>query len=444
MVSLPSAVLLAVQWAGFSLPAEDSAAASPIDGPYQRSVALVREALKKRPQDPRLHFILGDVHQRHRQHRESLDAFQAAIRLDPTLAEAQLRVGEVCTALGELDRAAGAYRRLISMNFPPLLIPARVNLSNVYFQAGKFAEAAEELRQVVRPNDGSDEYRYQLARALDGQAKSLAGEPGAAGRLAQLEDEAVRFLEEAARINAGHPRVHYLLGLLYQRQKKPVEARRELELFQKLRVERGDLASAAFQKEEEFFVADTVLQLARNGFEAGDTAGALALLKEAIAGQPVALRLSNLEGWIHLKQQRFDDAARSYQRVLDRDPQNAEALWNFGTAHLRAGRPEEAAPFLVRGAEVRKSFPEGWELLADLALQGGTLAPRAEEFARNAVRYRPSPPNIFRLLGILRGKGDLQGAERLLQEGLQRNPGHPDLLRALQGLQAGDLRGRPR
>ncbi len=434
MVSLALSTFLAVLSAGIPLPAEDPAA-PPIDGPYQRSLTLVREALQKRPQDARLYFILGDVHQRHRQHRGSLEAFQTALRLDPTLAEAQLRIGEVCTALGELDRAAEAYRRLISMNFPPLQIPARVNLSNVYFQAGKFAEAADELRQVVHPNDGSDEYRYQLARALDGQAKSLAGQPEAAARVSQLEDEAVQVLEEAARINAGHPRVHYLLGLLYQRRKKPAEARREMELFQKLRAERGDLASAAFQKEEEFFVADTVLQIARSGFEAGDASGALALLQGAIAGQPGALRLSNLEGWIHLKQQRFDDAARSYQRVLDRDPQNAEALWNFGTARLRAGRPEEAAPFLVRGAEVRKTFPDGWELLADLAIKGGSLAPRAEEFARAAVRYRPSPPNILRLLGLLRGRGDLQGCERLLQEGLQRNPGHPDLVRALQSLQ---------
>ena len=94
----------------------------------------------------------------------------------------------------------------------------------------------------------------------------------------------------------------------------------------------------------------------------------------------------------------------------------------------------EASSYLLQSMEIRRSFAEGWEILARLARSGGAPAERAEEFARRALELRPSASNYGALAEILFEKGSAEAARQVLAAGIDKHPGDPDLRAAMQAL----------
>ena len=94
---------------------------------------------------------------------------------------------------------------------------------------------------------------------------------------------------------------------------------------------------------------------------------------------------------------RLDEAAAVYQKILDEDPKNAEAL----------------------------------QLLGVVALQKGDF-PRAIRLIRDAMAMAGENPDYLNNLGqALYGSGDLAGALDSYRRALKRNPRHPDVLNNL-------------
>ena len=94
---------------------------------------------------------------------------------------------------------------------------------------------------------------------------------------------------------------------------------------------------------------------------------------------------------------RLDEAAAVYQKILDEDPKNAEAL----------------------------------QLLGVVALQNGDF-PRAIRLIRDAMAMAGETPDYLNNLGqALYGSGDLAGALDSYRRALKRNPRHPDVLNNL-------------
>ena len=128
-------------------------------------------------------------------------------------------------------------------------------------------------------------------------------------------------------------------------------------------------------------------------------------------------------------------------------PDHPEALWNLGKIELAAGRLEEAARLLLRATEIRRSAPDGWELLTRLALERRIFPERAEEFAHRALLLRPSARNHERLAQARFLRGDRDGAIAAIRQGLERHPTDEGLragLEALAGAAGASRRGNGR
>lgn len=211
-------------------------------------------------------------------------------------------------------------------------------------------------------------------------------------------------------------------------------ARKSLDAYRKWRPPNTPLAKDAFERSEVLFEARTAVRLARVLFESGGAEEAMANVGRALRLQPDFIDALAYEGWIHLRLGRHEEAARSYERALSVEPEHVESLWNLGKVHLAMGDLERAAPLILRATEIRRSFAEGWELLSKLAGEGGVYKERAEEFARNALRLRPTPPNYARLAEALLAKGSLSDSRKVLDEGLARYPDDEHLRFALDAL----------
>ncbi|PWC31140.1 tetratricopeptide repeat protein [Azospirillum sp. TSO35-2] len=141
-----------------------------------------------------------------------------------------------------------------------------------------------------------------------------------------------------------------------------------------------------------------------------------------------------------LKAGRLDEADVLYRRVLDADPDNAEALHRMGFLAARRGDDDGALPLLARSVELAPD--------ADALFNLGTLHHRAlrteEAIAtyRRAIALRPDFPSAeYHLSESLQGIGRLDEALAALDVLLGRHPHFPPGWR-----QRGDIEaelGRP-
>jgi tetratricopeptide (TPR) repeat protein len=122
----------------------------------------------------------------------------------------------------------------------------------------------------------------------------------------------------------------------------------------------------------------------------------------------------NLESAFELHQAgRYADAGRGYQALLDRDPDNPDALHLFGVMHYQCGYTVRAAELTGRAVVLR---PEVAAYRANLAeIQRALCQPKeAVESCRTALRLRPHYPEALNNLGLaLHELG--QNAEALAQ-----------------------------
>lgn len=122
--------------------------------------------------------------------------------------------------------------------------------------------------------------------------------------------------------------------------------------------------------------------------DAGDPAGAEALLRQAVAAEPGYAEAHILNGRLQESRDRWDAAVESYRLAAEADPRHAEALNQLGLALLHLGREGEAL----------RHFEETIRVLPDL----------------------PGPYNNLGL--IYRQRGDLEKARAILETGVTMAP----------------------
>jgi protein O-GlcNAc transferase len=136
----------------------------------------------------------------------------------------------------------------------------------------------------------------------------------------------------------------------------------------------------------------------------------------------------------HHRAGEMDQAEALYRQVLDRDPNQVDALHNLGLLLLATARADEAVDLLGRavGAKPGLAILHG-NLSRALLAVGQT--DRAIASARRAVEIEPANPNAhFNLGNILRRSDQLEGAESAYRRVLEISPKHMAAMNNLGGI----------
>jgi tetratricopeptide (TPR) repeat protein len=96
---------------------------------------------------------------------------------------------------------------------------------------------------------------------------------------------------------------------------------------------------------------------------------------------------------------RFADAARGYQALLDRDPDDADVLHLFGVMHHQCGYSARAAELTGRAVELRPHAAAYRANLAEIQRALGRHE-QAAQSCRTALRLRPDYPEALNNLGL--------------------------------------------
>ena len=252
---------------------------------------------------------LGEVHLRRRNFAAARAAFDKAGAADPRLFEA-LR-GRVNLAMME-KRAADANALVEARlarspeDVDTLMLGARI-----YAAQGNFDRQETALMKVIEVQPGNMSALAVLANLYVD--------------LNKLDSALVRYQE----LSSGPMAVgaQTMLGLIYQTQNKPLEARA---VFEKLLAAKPDTHVAA--NNLAWIYAET----------GGNLDGALQLAQDAVRMNPGSADYNDTLGWIYLKKDLASPAIAAFQTALRARPQSPEFHYHLGLAYRKADQPERA------------------------------------------------------------------------------------------------------
>lgn len=132
-------------------------------------------------------------------------------------------------------------------------------------------------------------------------------------------------------------------------------------------------------------------------------------------------------------------AERFFREALARDATHALAQLNLAGLMVRAGQNDEALALVERTISIRPDFVLAYWVRARLRLQRGDR--RGARSDIEAMRTRaPKDPRPHVALAVMAREDDgVDAARRILEKALAETGGRPEILEALQALQAGQL-----
>ena len=440
--------------------------------------ADVDSALRSNPNSPPAIYLSAVLLGRAGKWAEANEALQ---RIEPLLTnfpDGLLLQAGVKRALGQREQAEDAARRHFARR-PEDPRGAKL-LASLEMEANRPDAAAGTLSRLVARGAAD-------AEALDmlGRAHMEAGRPREAAealaRAAELAPGNAAILSRlaAARLAAGD--TARMATAAQEALRASPDARGTRQMLAIAALSRGDVAAAEAELDrltpearggEAAQVLEGTIRLIRL-----DLPGARTAFETALRGNPDSVparlglaRLSAMDG-------RIEEAERLLGEVLRRDPDNAEALGRLSTAALsggpraapsqavleaaqaaapadptlalvtanvliRRGEPGRAAALLdAEPLRANRTGPAIPLLLAE-ARAGQNQWAEAEAATRVALAADPASSVARRQLALLvNRRGDMRGAETLLDEGLRTKPGDPVLQGAVIALaqQAGGL-----
>jgi tetratricopeptide (TPR) repeat protein len=148
---------------------------------------------------------------------------------------------------------------------------------------------------------------------------------------------AVAILTKALDSDPADQDSRYALGQVLLAMGRNAEGRAEIEKYESIR--------------QRVVRADSDYQAALSRLEAGKSAEAESLLREAVRRAPMYGHALNALGMLLLDRGSPDKALDFFKRAVEANPLNAEAWFGLGTAHFKTGKRAEAS-FAARRAVV--------------------------------------------------------------------------------------------
>jgi len=327
-----------------------------------KATDLLKTLVAEHPESAQAHFHLGVLYAQNRQQADNgaaIGELEAALRLDPHLNEARLPLATVLIDAGENSAALKVLGEYI--HGAPSVARGYYEQGVAYSGLGQWNDAVNSLRHAVRLDPGSYDIRFALGSAL---------------AHASATGEAITQFRAAARLNPSAPEVHHQLAILLEKT-QPILAEKESAKYKALLATAGNPQQAASWT--------------------------------AKANQ--ALASGNAS-----------DAAESYRKALQSDPQNPQLHFNLSLALDRLGDRKGERAELQKAVQLDASLAPAHNQLGLMALEDHHQ-PEAEKEFKLALQINPVYAEAQNNLGILYNQQEKHSeAAALFQRAIENDP----------------------
>ncbi|MEA1922854.1 MAG: tetratricopeptide repeat protein [Pseudomonadota bacterium] len=288
---------------------------------YKEAERYYNEALEIDPEMPDAWLSLGLIYEFTERREDAVKAYRRLLEIDGDDRQALERLGQLLVGDGDLEAALAIFQRLQSQGRVPVSINVKVAL--IYFQQGKYREAAEILEKLHAKHPEQSRITFYLASSF----------------------EALERQEEALQLFLSIPESD--------------------ELFYDARIHTAFL----YEEREEFQACENILRelivsypdkvgiyrmIASLRQKQDDDQGALQILQEALAQHPDDYKLRFALGVVYNDLGRAADSVAVMQALLKENPDDATVLNFIGYTYVEQGvQLEDAKKLLDRALEIK-------------------------------------------------------------------------------------------
>jgi len=319
---------------------------------------------------------------------------------------------------------------------------SHVEKAHEHYEAGRWDDAASELREALALNPYRSEWHFNLGLTLE-----------AAGRY----DDAAAAFRDASDLDPSDAHVLVCLGSTLLHADRPADALVSLERAHAIdagsidpvvhlieaysRVGRHDDAETMFYLALhcEGDHAPAYANLAEGLLDRGLTLRALECWRQAAALDPSLPRVHARLALAHERLGHSEQARALYLRELRDNPGDVDTLLDLAHLLIEINRLAEAAEKLSRILEIAPETPEAHFYLGEIALGRHKSAIAAEHFARALELDDRCASARVRLASIDLSRGAIADARRRLRRELRDHRAEPSLRTADELADLGSL-----
>ncbi|WP_028315721.1 tetratricopeptide repeat protein [Desulfatibacillum aliphaticivorans] len=171
-----------------------------------------------------------------------------------------------------------------------------------------------------------------------------------------------------------------------------------------------------------------LLRHARNFYNEGKLAEAVAAARKAVEMDPGSTKPIRQLGYYFLKNNNLDDAEKCFLAAINRNKLDVFSFNQLGELYMQRQDFENAAKFLDEAMKISPRQLDRGIRLGTVLLQTGMRDKARQTFDKTISVSREQNETREMIVDICEKEGDIRYAANLLIEILQNTPGRPDLL----------------
>ena len=287
-------------------------------GRLSEALSASRVAVELSPDSADAHTILGASFLGLGRLDEAEESFRQALELDPDHKHARYDVAEIRRAQRRFAESIESY--LAVLDIDPDFAPAHAGMGEALFRLGRYRQAVESLGNASSIEPLPISQHYFLAEGL---------------RRQQRFEEAVEAYRHVLEIDPEHDWAHAGIGYAWFQMQRYEEALESVARSVSLRPESPD-------------GADRHVVMGRASLELGRMEAAAEHYERALKIDPGNVKALDSLALLRFGQQRYEDALRLYEALIEIGEANARVHANVGATLFYLDRPEQALSSLDR------------------------------------------------------------------------------------------------
>lgn len=281
-----------------------------------------------------LYEQLGRVYQQEENYPAAVQTFLEMAKLSPEAQKrAQMLLIDTYRESHDIDRAIAETKKALAAS--PKDTGLTATLAMLYGEKTDTDAAMKLLQGLLQGNDSDQEIYLDMAQVQE------------RGRKYADAEQSAQKAEQLAREPADKQSAWFMLGAIYERQKKFDQAEQEFK-----KVLEVNPNNAAVLNYYGYMLADRGIRLDE----------ATSLIQRAVTQEPNNGAYLDSLGWAYYKQNKLAEAEESMRKAVDRSTHDPTILGHLGDVYMKLGRTERAAELWERAiAEWQHAVPADYE-----------------------------------------------------------------------------------
>jgi tetratricopeptide (TPR) repeat protein len=281
-----------------------------------------------------LYEQLGRAYRQAQNYPAAIETFREMAKLGgDSQKRAQMLLIDTYRENRDIDRAIAETKKALADS--PKDPNLTVTLAMLYGEKRDAEQATKLLQGLLQGNDSDQEIYVDIAQVQE------------RGRQYSEAEQSAEKAGEIARTPSDKEMAWFMLGAIYERQKKFDQAEQQ---FRKVLDQNPNNASAL--NYYGYMLADRGVRLDE----------ATSLIQKAVKQDPTNGAYLDSLGWAYYKQNKLAEAEETLRKAVDRDSHDPTILSHLGDVYLKMGQTERAAELMERSlSEWQKAVPADYE-----------------------------------------------------------------------------------